>query len=646
MREVTPLPKLPEDGAKKLIDFLISKFEQSKKARKEQIDSRYRRWVENYQAKPKQAIRTTPFYNASNFVPQLIRMSTDIMHARLMGLLFAPKPFMRPRFLSPDSILTRYHLEALGKWFQTVPFSGMELFQAVDLALHTTIKTGTCLLKAPYVKDPIWIGGALEGSSDLNSEGKEIMREGMELLPVDFDDFWPYPITAQTLKSVSILFHRVRLTREEVEYRKASPHYRWDAAACEQLLTSPSQPSSNPAREAEARGAGVELSIDTTRPYNVIEAWLNYPITNNASKRYAVVCTFNPLGVGEKAMLKGIYNPYSTGNSCFIDFRINHRTGLFFGTGLAEVLEQSQEEQAQIHNSRRDGNTITNTPGWKKKKHAGVPNPATEWYPSKVFELEHMDDLEPLVFGINYNSMVDEETFVLNLADRYSAVTAPMQGMGAGQLEGKRGIYNTGGTLALISEGNRRIDLYIHRLRQPFHRLGGIAFDTHFDLRNTSPKLSSMGKSGQLVQEVFQLHKQANSPELFFDIGAADASANKETDRTALLLMANTMASYYRQVVEAASVVTQIPDQNHPLAKILLDVLDGARDLSDRILNAYDIGDRDKLLVDAREVLGGSPREGAERAESRGMPASEEVVPIGKLQALSTRLTALKGKSA
>ena len=640
MREITPLV-LPNDTKETLASYLISKFSHSLKARKDAVDNHYRRWEENYLAKPKVAIRTTPFYNASNFVPQLIRMSTDIMHARLMGLLFAPKPFMKPRFLTPDSIITRKHMDALARWFETVVFRGLDLFQAVDLTLHTTVKTGTCLLKAPYVRDPIWVGGALEGAN----EGKEIKRAGMKLYPVDYDDFWPYPVTAQTLKDVSILFHRVRLTKEEVEYRKASRDYNWNEKACDALLMSPSQPASNPAREAVARGAGIDLSIDVTRPYNVIEAWLSYPITNDASKRYAIVCTFNPLGTGENTILRGIYNPYDTGENCFVDFRINHRSGLFFGTGLAEVLEQSQEEQAQIHNSRRDSNTISNIPGWKKKKYAGVPNPATEWYPSKVFELEHMDDLEPLVFGINYNSMVEEETFVLNLADRYSAVTTPMQGMGAGQLEGKRGIYNTGGTLALISEGNRRLDLYIHRLRYPFHRLGTIAFDTHYNLPEATSKLASMGDSGQLIKQVFELHKSTKEFELFFDIGASDASANKETDRSALLLMANTMASYYRQVVEAASIVAQMPDQKHPLAQLLLQVLDSARDLSDRILNAYDIGDRDALLIDTRTVLGGSPEEGAEYAESKGMPEPKEDVSIGGLQALSERLTALKGSS-
>lgn len=632
---------LTPDRKKELTNYLLSTFWASVRARSEQVDSRYRRWLENYSAKPKEETRTTPFYNASNFVPQLIRMNTDIMHARLMGLLFAPKPFWRPHYFVNNGVVSYKHTEALAEFYDSLAFNAIKLFEPVDLTLHTTTKVGTGVLKAPWIQDSYWIGGGkLEGGV----EGKEIKTEGLKLFSVDYDDFWAWPITSQCIADCEIVFHRVRLTREEVEFRKASPLYSWDSAACETLLTTPDQPSSSPAREAEARSAGVTLTTDVSRPFNVVEAWLRYSITNEPSKRYCIICTFNPIGIAETALLRGIYNYYPTGTNPFIDFRLNHRAGLFHGVGFAELLEQAQEEQAQIHNSRRDANTIVNVPGWKKKKYAGIPNPATEWYPGKVFELENMDDMEPLVFGVSYNSMIEEESYLLQLAERYTGVTAPMQGAGTGSLSGKRGIYNTGGTLALIAEGNRRIDLYTKRLRYPFHRLGSLIFQSYRDFRPNGPELEAMGSTGQLVKELFKLRESPDFPHLFFDIGASDGSANKETDRTALLLMANTMASYYRQVVEAASVISQIPDPNHPLAKILLSVLDGARDLANRLLSVYDVGDRKSLLVDVRELMGGSPEAGAEAASSRGMPATEEDVSGGELQSLSTRLAALQSQ--
>src|SRR6516164_3762125 len=61
-------------------------------ARTTQLDSKYTRWMDNYSGKPLEAIRTTPFYRASNFIPQLIRMHTDILSARIYGLIIATHP--------------------------------------------------------------------------------------------------------------------------------------------------------------------------------------------------------------------------------------------------------------------------------------------------------------------------------------------------------------------------------------------------------------------------------------------------------------------------------------------------------------------------------------------------------------------------
>src|SRR5258708_3679868 len=90
------------DKLKEMTEYLCDRFEFSVKARTNQIDAKYQRWLKNYAGEPLEKTRTTPFLKASNFMPQLIRMHTDILVARMYGLLMAAKPFWNPKVFNDD----------------------------------------------------------------------------------------------------------------------------------------------------------------------------------------------------------------------------------------------------------------------------------------------------------------------------------------------------------------------------------------------------------------------------------------------------------------------------------------------------------------------------------------------------------------
>jgi hypothetical protein len=224
----------------------------------------------------------------------------------------------------------------------------------------------------------------------------------------------------------------------------------------------------------------------------------------------------------------------------------------------------------------------------------------------------------------------------MSLAERYVGISPAMQGFGAGQAAGKRGIYSTGATLALLSEGNQRLDIYIRRLRYPFHKLGKLIYRAYRAFRPNGPEFEAYGEQGEALRQVFSLEEPAGFRGLFFDIGASDAAANREVDRQNLLLMANTMATYYRQIWEASATLASIPPE-HPAREVLLMVLDGARDLAKRLLFAFDVGDRERILPDIRKVMGGAaPGQG-------GLSGVEGSIQPSELQSLLQSLEGLQG---
>jgi hypothetical protein len=217
-----------------------------------------------------------------------------------------------------------------------------------------------------------------------------------------------------------------------------------------------------------------------------------------------------------------------------------------------------------------------------------------------------------------------------------------MQGFGAGQAAGKRGVYATGATLALLSEGNRRLDIFIKRIRAPFHKIGrktALAYN-QFD----PGSFDRFGKKGAMIRQAFALADE-QSRALLYDLSASDSADNQEVDRQNLLQMGNTMAVYYEKVLSLASAYRQLPE-NDPLRPIALMVLDGARDLARRLLFAFKIGDRDRLLPDAAKVLQGQQGQQGQAVEPGGAPGTAPAVQPSQLEAVLQGIASASGRSS
>lgn len=619
--------KISDDMEKDLFQYLTSNFESAVVSRREGIEGKYQRWLDNYNAKPKEAVRTSPFYGASNFVPQLIRMHSDILSARILGLLVAPKPFWQPKSLR-DGLIPRQTLEAIQTEMEFISNMKLHMFETLDTVTHRTVKTGTCVLKAPWVDNSFYVMSP--GSVGMAGQERRVDSSGLDLTPVPFDDFFVYPFTAKNVRVAEVNFTRIRLTKMQVEYRRDNKL--WNEDAVKYMIDNPGGSDSKEQSvtdKTNAQDVGVTLTADTTRPFTAVEAHLRYPL--KPGQLFPIIVVFNPkCSDPSKGILRMYYNPDAMGNTGLVDTRIMPRDDCFYGYSIPEILEQAQEEQAQLHNARIDSNRIANVPTFKKRRYADVGDPASEWYPGKVFEVDDMADLDLFGAQRTYNSMLEEESHIMNLAERYTGINQAQQGVGAGSLDGKRGIYNSGGTFAMLAEGNRRLDVYIKRLRLPMNHLGQLIFHSYRQWSDDAQ-----------VRQAFNQVQTPNNSNLFFEIGASDASANKEIDRNNLLLMANTMSGYYRQIVEAAATVRVLPPGD-PLREIMLVVLDGARDLSERLLYQFDIQDRKGLVPDVRAVLGGGIDPASpEGTEQGGMPGAPGPVSDPRMAGLASMLSQL-----
>jgi hypothetical protein len=510
---------------------------------------------------------------------------------------------------------------ALAEYMEMKSKQELRLFPKLDEIVLETVKTGTLTLKARWQEEEEWF---VSGTGQT-----PIIVEGLELDPTPFYDFYPYPLTAPCIEKTLVCHCRIRLTKEEVEYRVSKGIYSREAG---ELLLAGGQKVNQQEAEAASK-TGISLTPDTSRPFTVVESSFSYEL--EPGKKMRLIAVFNPQDTTPKGLLR-LYHTYFQDPklNMYIDFRIIPRINSYYGISIPEILEQAQEEQAQIHNGRRDANTIANVPTFKKKRYSlNNFSPASEWYPGKTFEVDDPNDIQVLAIGGNYNAMMEEENMLLQLAERYTGVSQPMQGMGTGSM-GKKGTYNTGGTMALLAEGNKRLDIYIKRLREPMHRLGKTIFTSYRDFGDPE-ELQQWGQNGQLVKECFDFTtKSVEYRNMFFDFSASDAGANKETDRQTYMLLSNTAASYYQQILGLSQAISGMPPGS-PASAVALAVLDGARDLFSRLLTVFDIPDRATLVPDVRKLLGQGSAEPPQPPTQPGptQPATGDV-PDARVQAI------------
>ena len=210
MLNVQDLP-LGHEQLTDLAGYLQEKFKMVVRARQTQIDDKSANWQRNYDAIPAQAIRTVPYYRASNFMPQLIRMHTDILGSRILGIMFGTHPFWMVKSLMGADLKIE-QLQLLSQGMNYLWENELHGFEVTDQIVNQSLQTGTLVEKA------VWSDTTTSYMTQ-NGDFAELNEERMIYEPVPFEDFWPYPITARDVERAEILFQRLRFTQSDVDKR-------------------------------------------------------------------------------------------------------------------------------------------------------------------------------------------------------------------------------------------------------------------------------------------------------------------------------------------------------------------------------------------------------------------------------------------
>lgn len=584
-------PELSDDKRRELKLYLAEMWRRAEQGRQGQVDSDYARWAKLYDGTPLERERTVPFYKSSNLVVKLVRIYVDTFAARTLNIIFATDPLYTVTGLTTnlkDAWQLYLNRKALQNWNH---------YNVAKQMIDRGARNGSVVLKTVYNEEMGY--NMVADTKDAAKETSYTIFSGPETTVIPFEDFYVYPSTAEAgcadstpWRDTIIKFHRVRYAEEKAKEMMDKDIWQVEKKDVESYLTKP--------RDIKQMQTQDEANVNDPQfmEMTVIECHLRYAVTNDNSRMYDIVGVLHPTS-GE--LLDVYFSPYIQNIPIFTDYRPYQREGLWYGESMCELLATCQEEASAIHNDRRNNSFIANAVCFKRKNGSLLPNPSTNWYPGKVWDLESMDDLDVFTVGRNYENMLQQEDYTFNLADQLSGIGEQMRGTAAGQ-QGTRGVYNSMGTLSVMAEGNQRQDTNIRDVRSSLSQLGRVASRLQASYGPNDPMIATLPKDIQpLVREAMAQIAADKLGSISHLVGTSAAGANSETRKASLLQMSQVVSQYSGFIQQMLPQLLS-PQINPGMRAILNDIMNMQAAMARELMREFDLSD---MVEDLPNVAAG-----------------------------------------
>jgi hypothetical protein len=599
MPEMSKITMGPE-AEQALKKYMRNKLDWLKACHKDFHENHLPRWRKFYDAIPRERYKSFPWPMASNLVVPVVAIHTDTLHARVMAAVFRTIPLWVCQTVGEhDGIEELRQAQETFMNYVGIEPRQLDLYRVYNEFYKETIKIGTSVLKAPWTKRVESQIAASGPYTDIELQNI-VVQEGPRPEKLAIEDFMVAPQTKQE-DQADFISHRIRMTREDLEQRKFIGIY--GESAVEMVLAHPTRTSPSTVQQQKeerqglpktAQGYGYEEwdIYECHFLYHVRTGGFGYAVQDaeEAAKQkatpagfYRVIVTYH---YETDTILRAVYNFYPENMHPFIAGRLILRDDAFYAKGFAEGLEMMQEEASTIHNQGLDNATMANMRFFTIRNNPKL-NDSLRIYPGAMIPVSSQDDLKERQLGDIYPSNFQAQAGTMDIAERWTGISPPMQGYGAGVMQGKRGVYTALGTMSMLQEGNRRSDLAISDLRYPHILLGRKVRAMYAKWGVPASVVEAFGKLGPALQQSMTLEA---TKKLDILISSATASINREVERQNLLMLTNQLGTFYQQMSQV--VVAMLNPQINPAQRdYITQVMECATNLENRLMKAFEYDD-------------------------------------------------------
>lgn len=575
------------------------------------------KWRKAYEAVPATEVREFPWHNASNLVVPIVAIHSDTLLARVMSSVMKTRPLWVTRMIGEFGDAAPAGLrDALEEFLQYVGLEPQELnlYQVYHEWFGEAIRLGTSVLKCPWIKQVEDVMGPAGDLSGKNGWSRVVKYEGPKPEKLKYENF-KYPVNKPTIEDMDFKYDVITLEKYDLEERKYRNYY--DSAAVDAVLLQPDRTSSQTQVQAQKEKDAKVSTISGYgfAEYDVCECHFKYRVERDRFTR--VIVWYHEKS---NTILRSFYHYYP--DEIYIAARLFYRDDMFPGMGFGEILLPFQEEISTIHNDRRNNMTVANTKMWAvdpdSKLHKGYRTHPGAMLPAK--QTAGQKEIEALDQGTPVQGEIDSERLSLELAEKRSGVSPPMQGAGAGG-NSKRGIYTAMGTLSVMQEGNTRTDLNITDIKYAHTRVGRVLGGQYAKF-GIGDRKEMFGKLGVVIEQALDAIRDGK---MALPVYAASASVNREVEKQSDLMLSGVMAQYHERITGMLTAVSN-PMMDPKAKEYTLKAIESAQMFMTSVLRHFGYDEVDRLAPKPNVgPPGGEPSAGG--AGGSGVPQQQRQLP-------------------
>ena len=593
---------LSDPMREKMSNFLHNRTSELKREFDNLFRTKLVTWRRVYKAKPLEAVREYPFHNASNLVVPVVAIHCDTLLARIMAAIFKTSPLWAYQLVgSPDDPQADDERKALEDAMQEFGLDPdeLDLYRVEKSFFSDIVKYGHATIKS------LWESFQYSQATPAGDSLGEIhtapvtVYEGPRPEKLPYEDFMATP-NAATLEKADFKIHVVHLKAHQLQEKAFLNLY--DRAIVKEIMKSPDETYPNQIEQQKLSDAEIQnIGGFMQKQWTLYECWFDYWLgPEGKEEKFRLVATYHPR---TKQILRMVYNPFDI--SVFVDGNLFTEDDLLFGFGFAEAIGGFQEEISQMHNQRRDSETVSNCNIIRVSPDSKL-NAGYRIFPGAMLPAEK-DEVETMQFGSPNPISIDDEKLALDLAQQRTGVSQPQQGAGTGSFN-KRGIYTAMGTLSVLQESDNRTSLNISDIRYSHVKLGRLlAYQYGQDA--TKGKFLRFGEEKAAL--IMQGLRNYVGKKVAISIHAANASINREVEKQNDMMLANIMRQHYQAIAGMLSGVSN-PQAPPEVREYLKKAIKASDLLMREVLRVFGKPEPERMVPEPNvEQAGNQPSGGA-----------------------------------
>lgn len=585
-----PADRLHPRAVASLLEYLRYEIYRAEGERRP-LEEKWAKYHRDYRCIPEFEVKSFPFYGASNLVLPVIATDVDTIFSRIMGILFAPENLWTARPLNDRMVQYAPRVQEFLQWAQ---HNELGVYDAVADWILELCKLGTSVLKQRYRREHKRVFQFRETDFGVMQQHMELMiRDHPEVSHVSLWDFL-IPAYSDSIANAPWVAERIGLTWGQLQARFRAGLYQ----GSERI-------SSWQNKDRGSWMLGQMQQMDRFVPgqsdrFDLWEAWLDYDVSGIGEPQ-AIVCTIH---MPSMTILRIDYNPFFNQEKPYSAARYLRMEKRFYGIGLAEMLEQFQEEVSTLHNQRIDNATLANSTMFKARKNIGIRQDEPIW-PGRWFLLDDLDDVQPMVVGQRFDSTVQYEQMDLQYASRRTGVNDYI----SGEFSPAMGYSTATVGVQQLRESAKRFDQTIREVRGALGETGTRVMEMYQQFNQSGKEYLVMGEAdGELLHQVLQFPLELIRNGVSIEVTATSAAFNKEVEvRTNTIIMQMVM-QFYQQAMQAFSYYVN-PQLPGPIRMLALGMVQSGSILLRRILDTYGVQDIDRLVPELQELLNGGQQQ-------------------------------------